>query len=333
MILRNGPKRPRYPLALIHPLGPIFRHLPLSLRRHLLFFRAFGKWGNFRNPRTFREKAQWRTINDRRPRLAFAQDKLAAKEYAQTIAATLNEPLRAPETYWVGTDLRELQALAHKLPSRWVLKPNHSAGRHCLIDAPLNPAQWEELIRTCSAWVERDEEELAMGQWAYGQARHLLIAEERVGDGVNAPNDFKVACFDGVPGYCFWANRETAPTRYAFFTPSGTTFRFGDPTESASNADLGSLHSSQQLRERMMRIASAIAAPFDWIRVDFYVDGETLWFGELTLYGAGGLYAIDRENNERFGALWNLPDLSAPDPREPEWRALLAGTPKGTLQE
>jgi len=88
----------------------------------------------------------------------------------------------------------------------------------------------------------------------------------------------------------------------------------------------------QQLRERMLRIASSIAAPFDWIRVDFYVDGETLWFGELTLYGAGGLYVIDRENNERFGALWQLPDLSEPDPREPEWRALLAGVPKGTLQ-
>ena len=82
----------------------------------------------------------------------------------------------------------------------------------------------------------------------------------------------------------------------------------------------------------MLRIASSIAAPFDWIRVDFYVDDEMLWFGELTLYGAGGLYVIDQENNERFGALWSLPDLSAPDPREAEWRALLAGTPKGTLQ-
>jgi hypothetical protein len=333
MIRADGPQRPRYPLALIHPLGPLFRHLPLSLRRHLLFFRAFGKWGNFRNPQTFREKAQWRTINDRRPRLAFVQDKLAVKDYARTIATTLNESLRVPETLWVGTDLRELQALAHKLPSRWVLKPNHSAGRYRLIDAPLSPTQWEELIHTCSQWVERDEEELAMGHWAYGQARHLLIAEERVGDGAHAPNDFKVSCFDGTPGYYFWANRSSSPTLYAFFTPDGAQFRWGEPTEIASNAEAGSMQPPQQLRERMLRIASSIAAPFDWIRVDFYVDGETLWFGELTLYGAGGLYVIDKENNERFGALWNLPDLTTPDPREAEWRALLAGTPKGTLQE
>ena len=171
-----------------------------------------------------------------------------------------------------------------------------------------------------------------MGHWAYGQARHLLFAEERVGDGAHAPNDFKVSCFDGTPGYYFWADRSSTPILYAFFTPGGDQFRWGDPTESASNAAAAYAQPERRLRERMMHIASAIADPFDWLRVDFYVDRETLWFGELTLYGAGGLYLIDEGNNERFGALWKLPNLTAPDPREAEWRALLAGTPKGTLQ-
>jgi hypothetical protein len=35
---------------------------------------------------------------------------------------------------------------------------------------------------------------------------------------------------------------------------------------------------------------------------------------------------------ERLGSAWQIPDLNAPDPRESEWRALLSGTPKGTLQ-
>ena len=82
----------------------------------------------------------------------------------------------------------------------------------------------------------------------------------------------------------------------------------------------------------MLKIAAAASAPFDWMRVDFYVHASEVWFGELTLYGAGGLYVIDDENNQRFGALWGLPDLDAPDPREAEWRELLQGVPKGTLQ-
>ena len=332
MLVRTGPRKPRLPLALIHPLGPLFRYLPLSLRRHLLFMREFGKWGNFRRPRTFREKAQWRTINDRRARLSFAQDKLAAKEYLRRVSAEINQPIRIPETLWVGRDIRELEALAHRLPARWVLKPNHSAGRFALIDSAVEPVDWTGLRKLGDAWIQRDEEELVMGHWAYGQARHLLIAEERVGAGAAAPNDFKVSSFGGVPGYYFWADRSQAEAQYAFFTPDGTPFSWGDPGELRSNAAAQAVLPVEALRQRMLKIASAAAAPFDWLRVDFYVEGGEVWFGELTLYGAGGLYVIDAANNARFGALWNLPDLTAPDPREAEWRALLEGTPKGTLQ-
>jgi hypothetical protein len=332
MIVRDGPTKPRFPLALIHPLGPLFRLLPLSLRRHLLFVRAFGKWGNFRRPRTFREKAQWRTINDRRVRLAFAQDKLAAKEYLRRVAYEIGEPMRIPETLWVGRDIRELEALADRLPARWVLKPNHSAGRFALLDAAARSVDWTLLRELGNQWMRRDEEELVMGHWAYGQARHLLIAEERIGDHATAPNDFKVSTFDGVPGYFFWADRSHLEARYAFYLPDGTPFSWGDPGELRSNAAALAVLPPQQLRQRMLNIASAAAAPFDWIRVDFYVEGGEVWFGELTLYGAGGLYVIDESNNARFGALWNLPDLLTPDPREAEWRALLQGTPKGTLQ-
>ncbi len=47
MRLLNGPRVPGYPLRLIHPLGPLFKHLPLALRRHLLYLRAYKRWGNF----------------------------------------------------------------------------------------------------------------------------------------------------------------------------------------------------------------------------------------------------------------------------------------------
>lgn len=333
MIVRNGPVTPRLPIALIHPLGPLFRHLPLSLRRHLLFLRAFGKWGNFRRPRTFREKAQWRTINDRRARLAFAQDKLAAKEYLRRVSTEIKQPIRIPETLWVGRDVRELEALAYKLPARWVLKPNHSAGRYVLVDSYKEPIDWNQLCTLGDAWVQRDEEELVMGHWAYGQARHLLIAEERVGANATAPNDFKVSLFDGVPRYFFWADRSQPEARYAFFTPHGTPFSWGDPGELRSNSTATVVLPTDELRQKMLTISAAAASPFDLIRVDFYVEGGDIWFGELTLYGAGGLYEIDDANNERLGALWTLPDLTSPDPREAEWRALLQGTPKGTLQQ
>ena len=342
VIGKYGEHAPGWPLALIHPLGPIFRRLPLSLRRHLLYARHFRRQGNFQLPTRYSEKSQWRIINDRRPLLAFAQDKLAAKEYARRVAATLGSPLRIPETFWVGRDVRELQALAQRLPSRWVLKPNHSAGRVALIDSTHEELDWEAIATIGREWLRHDEEEVALGLWAYGEARHLLIAEEWIGDQQHPPVDSKVICFDGVPAYYYYSDRRREETYIAIYEPNGARFEFGSEYGARREILAEGEHAPEPLNPRlfkqMMMIASAAAAPFDSLRVDFYIEKEELGFGELTLYNAAGLLAVGARNpvsdvnDQRFGALWRLPDLAAHDQREAEWGALLYGEPKGTLQ-
>jgi hypothetical protein len=331
MIVRDGPKQPRYPLALIHPLGPLFRHLPLSFRRHLLYLRALGRWGNFRSPRLAGEKAQWRIINDRRPLLAFVEDKLASKEYVKSALrkAGLLEQIRFPETYWVGTDLRELQALAHKLPARWVLKPNHSCGRIILIDSNIEAVRWEALSEISARWLGRDEEELAMGHWAYSQARHLLIAEERVGPVDTGLTELKVVSIGGQAQYYFYGDRLNRHGYYECHFPDGTRFAWGEGDEPLQYYP----EIPNDLRQLLLEAAHAISAPFDEVRADFFLWDEKLCAGEITAYGASGLTRTAGNIDARLGAAWQLPDLKAPDPREAEWRALLAGTPKGTLQE
>ena len=330
MIVRTGPRKPRFPLALIHPLGPLFRHLPLSLRRHLLYLRALGRWGNFRSPRLAGEKAQWRIINDRRPLLAFVEDKLASKEYVKSALekAGLLEQIRFPETYWVGTDLRELQALAHKLPARWVLKPNHSCGRVILIDSSAEPLNWEAISAISSRWLERDEEELVMGHWAYSQARHLLIAEGRVDSVGVGPIELKVLNLNGEPQYYFHEDRLNHSGLYDCYLPDGTRFLWGE-------GDNPSQHYPElvdDVRRLLLHAARAISVPFDEIRTDFVLWEGRLWCSELAAYTTSGLSRTAGDIDARLGANWQLPNLVTPDPREAEWRALLEGIPKGTLQ-
>ncbi len=330
MIVRNGPKRPGYPLALIHPLGPLFHFLPLGLRRHLLYLRTLGRWGNFRTPRLAGEKAQWRIMNDRRSLLAFVEDKLASKEYVRGVLANagLLEQIRFPETYWVGTDLRELQALAH-LPARWVLKPNHSSGRYISIDSNIEPLDWKSIAAITSRWLDRDEEELAMGHWAYSQARHLLVAEERIG-AVGSVDlvELKVVSFNGEPQYFFQEDRLNYSGYYDCYLPDGTRFLWGDSDDPGQHFP----EVSEDVRLLLLEAAHAISAPFDEIRADFFISEGRLWCSELSAYTTSGLSRTAREHDARLGANWQLPDLTAPDPREAEWRALLEGTPKGTLQ-
>jgi len=86
------------------------------------------------------------------------------------------------------------------------------------------------------------------------------------------------------------------------------------------------------VRHLLLDAARAISAPFDEIRADFFLWEGKLWAGEITAYSASGLTRTAGDIDTRLGAAWKLPDLTALDPREAEWRALLAGTPKGTLQ-
>ena len=340
MILRDGPKRPRYPLALIHPLGPLFRYLPPELRRHLLYLRTCGRWGNFTHPKLWSEKMAWRALDDDRTILKMGADKLASKEYMRRVIAAQGTEgtCSIPETYWVGRSVRELREHEHQLPARWVLKPNHSSGRVVLVDTAREPVDWERLERVASRWLAPDEEVTVMAHQAYGGARPLLFAEQRIGSLQTSPHDVRVVGFTPRTGVAtIWEIQESTGSH----TPAIMNYRFtGTFTrkeryhsrDGAPNDATLIESSSEQARRALLDIGRSAAAPFDHVRVDFYIEAGSLWFGELTVYPGAGLLTFNIGVDRERGALWELPDLSAPDPREAEWRALIAGTPKGTLQ-
>jgi len=325
---RDGPNLPTYPLALIHPLGPIFRHLPLSLRRHLLYLQSYGRWGNFRTPRLFSEKMQWRILNDRRPLISWTCDKLASKEYARRTAAAAGVTLHIPATYWAGTDIEALKVAAQSFPTRWVFKPNHSCGRLRIVDSSVGPVDWQDLANVTRAWVARDEEELVHGHWAYGQARHLLIAEEYVPHHTATLPDYKLVGFNGkiqsiITSSDALDEHEVPKVYDSNFEPLLIT--------TVSKHDQKPLATEQLTtvdRTRLVAMAELLIAPFEQMRVDLFVTMGQLWFGEFSTYHSSGLRSpigvrMTDESDAVRGALWEIPDLTAVDEREGEWRSLL----------
>ena len=330
---KRGPVLPAFPLILIHPLGPLFRRLPLSLRRHLLYLNVVRRWGNFRRPTRWTEKMQWRIINDRRKIMSWTADKLAQKTYVANVLAEhgIGGVMRVPEVYWIGTDITELRAIADRLPARWVLKPNHSCGRFKLFDSSVRPIDWDDLAALGNQWVQRDEEELVMGHWAYGQARHVLIAEERVGVGSAPEAEVKGWTFGGVVHT--FTLFHTLSRRNANYSRTYERVLSGHERELPATATTPFDEIPASLRDQMCAAAEVIAEPFDHIRVDCFVENGVIWFNELSAYARGGLGQMRPEMERARGDRWELPALSASDPRETEWRALLGPLPRGSLQE
>lgn len=333
----DGPRAPSFPRAIIHPLGPLFPHLPLRLKRHLLHARAHGTWGNFDHPVTWSEKMQWRILNDRRAFLGVSCDKLASKEYARREALAAGLQLRIPETYWVGSTNESFALTQHLLPSRWVLKPNHSSSRFRILDSTRDPIDWEDIHSAIVRWSARDEEELSYGHFGYGMARHVVLAEERIGYGEHPPATLRASVANGAIigcSYSFGTLHPDNPTPRKGFRYDDQLRRVnedvvGIPAPASDTTRIDEM--SQVERENLINIIKALAGDLDYIRVDLYVE-EEIWFGELTMYSGGGLMKLPIARMDEISRSWALPNINEPEPRCAEWLELLKEQPTGTLQ-
>jgi len=94
------------------------------------------------------------------------------------------------------------------------------------------PPDLDELGRLTTGWLEED---LAArtGEWAYGSARPLLLAEEFVGEPGQAPLDYKVCVFTASPR---WSRCTTAASTS---TRAGSAPRTGSQVDPAMDAGLG----------------------------------------------------------------------------------------------
>lgn len=312
----RGPTKPRFPISLIHPLGPIFRMLPLALRRHLLYVRHHRRWGNFKNPERYTEKIHWRVLNDHREMIALACDKLASKAYIRAVAQ--NDPrlrtLRIPAVLWTSDHAESLVNLLRRTDTPLVVKPNHSSGRYTFISTRDRSDALEEIDALVSHWLRRDEETEVLGHWGYGEARIGVIAEEQLGGEGSRLVEIRCAAFAGKPdSFVVTTDVYTRMLTTEAYDAAFTRMRIGFPTEVPIDRP-GALASLSAARKEELRgIVSAISAPYDHVRVDIYDDGAQFWFGELTVYPSGGALSYTEEVERARGKLWQLPSANEID--------------------
>ena len=274
------------------PDGVLYR-LPHRAKRAVLFRRAHGRWP-LGTPRTFTEKVNWRVVHDRRPLIGRLGDKLAMKSYAAQVVPALS----VPRVLWSGTDVADLAGMP--LPDRWVLKPNHGTMRVHLGRGRPDVA---ELRRLTTGWLDEPLYR-TRGEWVYRQARRLLVVEEFLGSGA-PPADHKFLVFGGRVELVQVDTGRFGEHRRRLYDPDWT------PVDVDEAVTPGPVTGPPATLAEMSKVAEALGAAFDFVRVDLYdVDGE-VWFGELTPYPGGGLDRFDPALDVRLGNCWQLPPRSA----------------------
>ena len=103
-----------------------------------------------------------------------------------------------------------------------------------------------------------------------------------------APNDYKVYCFNGEPKYimvCVGREQGGHPKFY-FFDHEWCLARINRDSIAAPE---GFSIEKPKCLEKLLNCAKKLSKPFPFLRCDFYVINDKVYFGEMTFTPAGGL--------------------------------------------
>lgn len=236
-------------------------------------------------------------VYDRRDSLSWTCDKLRMKEQV----AARCEDILIPHTLWSGTNLKELQQL--DFPDRWVLKPNHGSQRVIL---GTGTPKIDDLARETDSWLD-PYIGIDRGEWAYTRARPLYVLEEWIGEGSDAPDDYKFFVFDGIVQIIQVDTDRFQGHKLAIFS------RDWDRLEVSKSLHMDSPTIPRPAHlDLMIQMAEIIASEYDFMRVDLFDTPRGVFFGEVTPYPGSGLSPFSPPEFDNFlGSHWMLPPISS----------------------
>jgi hypothetical protein len=198
------------------------------------------------------------------PLRVYVSDKELVKNYVrQTVGDQFNVPtiavLRSPA---------EVDTI--DFPARCAIKPTHASQAVCL------RTNGEDIDRErIKKWFKLNYY-LAGRERNYRSLKPMVIVEPLIFDTTNV-EDYKIFCWHGVPKFVMVdIDRRTNHMR-KIFDPQWNEQDFSMTYPRAP----GVLPKPATLEE-MLRVARALSAPFSFVRIDLYTDGDRVLVGEVT---------------------------------------------------
>lgn len=258
-----------------------------ELFNKVLFFLRTGKKANLKNPETFNENVLARKVYCDEYDLAFYTDKYEVRKY---IEEKIGKEYVVPALgVWDSTAEIDFSTL----PESFVLKATHGSGWNVVVkDKSLfNPEKDCEKLRkslSCNYYHKSREKN-------YRDIKPRILCEEFVGT-ANEKGliDFKVYCFDGKAGFFEVTYTLNGRIHQTLFYPDFSLVGMENGREPAEiDSDV------RDRKDKIISLAEVLAAEFEFVRVDFYIADETIYFSELTFHSGGGIRPIKPEKVDK----------------------------------
>lgn len=270
----------------------------------MMFFLKTGEKLDLKNPQTFGAKLQWLKLYNNRAEYTTIADKYAVKEYVSEI---IGENHIIP-TLGIWNKPEDIDF--DSLPQQFVLKTTHGGGNcgvvickdkrtldKAAVINQLNASMKQNIYRT---FRERQ----------YKDIKPRIIAEQYLSNGGKELKDFKFYCFNGIPMYCQVMSGRSERMTVDFFDMNWRHMPFCGFGKDYPHAEKECPVPMNFIE--MKRLSSLLSAGNPFMRVDLYECENKIYFGEMTLFPAGGMGTfLPCEWNQKMGDMIRLPQKNS----------------------
>lgn len=250
------------------------------------------------NPKTFNEKLQLYKLDycPNNPLVVQCTDKYLVRSYIEEkgYASFLTNLIG------VWEDAKDIDW--DKLPQKFVLKCTHGCAYNILCKDK-NMFDRSVAIKQLNSWLKEDFSKFNV-ELHYGKiSPRRIICEEYLGDVII---DYKFFCFHGEPKF-FYVSSDMIHDRQAamgFFNMDGSKI----PLIRDDYKEIGNITMAVCLPD-MVEAAKVLSEDFPFVRVDFFLTGNSFKFAELTFTPGAAMMPINpKEYDAEWGNLLILPE-------------------------
>ncbi len=257
---------------------------PKAFLKHK-FKKAFGYELDLDNPQTLNEKINWLNLNYWHPKATQFADKYAVRDY---VAETIGEQYLIPLLF---TTQNPKDIIPENLPNiPFIIKTNHDSSGGIVIRDKHASHNWNKIQTNLRAnllenfyWVGRERQ--------YKNIEPRIVVEKLLTDKHgNIPSDYKVHCFNGkVRMINVDVNRDSENQYRHYYNNEWVKepFQWSSKFKDGSNNSKSLISKPPKLQE-MISLSERLVDGIPYLRVDWYILDNHLYFGELTFHHIGG---------------------------------------------
>lgn len=286
-------------------------HLLSKKKQYQLEYqRQQGKKLNLDNPQRFTEKLFWiMRYNElyNKELIQKVYDKHTVREYIKEKG--LEKILVKQIAHYKSCDEINID----ELPMQFALKMTQSCGEN-IICTDKNKLNIQEVKAKIHRWQSKDKTKNNL-QGYYFTSDESIVCEELLTDANgNIPEDFRVCCCNGEPAFIYCdldsldENNDKRKVYYReCFDLNWNYLPVDFGYRPRKDKNVAYTQKPKNLKE-ILEISQVLAKDFIFVRIDFYLVNNRIYFGELTpIPGMGGGFCPDKYDFY-FGKMLKLPN-------------------------